>query len=504
MIPAILAIDQGTTRTKALVFDARARCLAEAASELPLSYPQPGWVEQDPRELLKSVVENARAALAVTGARVLACGLANQGETVLIWRKSDGQPLAPALSWQDRRTAAFCAHLAESDAGRLIQERTCLPLDPYFSAPKLRWLLDHVPEARLLIAQGDLLAGTSDSWLHWNLTGQHVTDEATASRTMLYNPRLRSWDQDVLDALGIPRAILPAIQPTCSDFGTVHAELFGRSIPLTAALVDQQAALFGQTCFAPGSVKVTCGTGAFLLLNTGHTLPVSRHGLVPTVAWTRSNEIFYALDGGVYVAGAALQWLRDGLGIIRSAAESQELAEAVSDSNGVFFVPALAGLAAPYWDSSARGMLLGLTHGTTRAHIARAALEGIAFRLRDVLEAMIRDSGQPVLSIKADGGASANRFLMQTLADLARSEVLVSAVQETTSLGVAFLAGLESGLWRDQAELTELWHACAIYTPRPNSGYDALYARWREAVERARNWTPGELCPGNQGTESGS
>lgn len=488
MTTAILAIDQGTTRTKALVFDAQARCLAMHASEVPLTYPQPGWVEQNPRALLTSVVENARAALASTRACVVACGLANQGETVLIWRRSDGEPLYPAISWQDRRTDAFCAYLARSEAGRLIQEHTCLPLDPYFSATKLRWLLDHVPQARALAARGDLLAGTTDAWLLWHLTGQHVTDAATASRTMLYNPRLRRWDQEVLDALDIPRSILPAIQPNCSSFGTLRVDLFGQALPVTAAIVDQQGALFGQTCFTPGDVKVTYGTGAFILLNTGHALPTSRHGLVPTVAWTRGEEMYYALDGGIYVAGAAVQWLRDGLGIISHAGEAQTLAESVPDNGGVFFVPALTGLAAPYWDSSARGTLLGLTRGTTRAHIARATLEGIAFRTRDVLEAMAGNTGAPVRSIKVDGGASANRFLMQALADISGVEVCVSAVQETTSLGVAFLAGLSNGLWSDQTELTGLWQASATYTPQSTTSYAELYPRWREAIERARGW----------------
>ena len=491
MIPAILAIDQGTTRTKALIFDAQANCLAEVSSEIPLTYPRPGWIEQDPRDLLRSVVENARKALAASGARIMAAGLANQGETVMIWRPSSGQPPYPAISWQDRRTDDFCAQLARSDVGRLISERTCLPLDPYFSATKLHWLLENVPEARSLAAQGDLLAGTTDSWLLWNLTGHHLTDDATASRTMLYNPRLRAWDQDVLDALDIPRSILPAIQPTCSSFGRVRADLFGQDIPVVAAIVDQQAALFGQTCFAPGEVKVTYGTGAFILLNTGPALPASRHGLVPTVAWTFNDQICHALDGGIYVAGAAVQWLRDGLGIITSAEESQAIAELVPDSGGVFFVPALAGLAAPYWDSYARGTILGLTRGTTRAHIVRAALEGIAFRTRDVLEAMARDTGSPVCSIKADGGASANNFLMQSLADISGVEVRVSAVRETTALGVAFLAGLSSGLWHDQAELAALWRASATYTPRPDSASAALYPRWLEAVQRSRGWASG-------------
>lgn len=492
MTVAVLAIDQGTTRTKALVFDAQANCLAEAVSEIPLIYPRPGWVEQDPRDLLQSVIENARAVLAAAQARIVAFGLANQGETVVIWRKSDGQALYPAISWQDRRTDAFCTRLAQSEEGRLIQERTCLPLDPYFSATKLRWLLDHVPDARALAARGDLLAGTTDSWLLWNLTGRHVTDNATASRTMLYNPRSHTWDQDVLDALDIPRAILPTIQSTSSSFGIVRANLFGQAIPVTAAIVDQQSALFGQTCFAPGDVKVTYGTGAFILLNTGATLPISQHGLLPTVAWTLNERVSYALDGGIYVAGAAVQWLRDGLGIIASPEETRVLAESVPDSGGVFFVPALAGLAAPYWDSYARGTILGLTRGTTRAHIARATLEGIAFRTRDVLEAMERDTGRLVSSIKVDGGASANSFLMQALADISGAEVHVSAVRETTSLGVAFLAGLNCGFWSNQDELATIWQSSAIYIPRSTAGYTDLYPRWLEAVKRSQGWSLAE------------
>ncbi len=336
------------------------------------------------------------------------------------------------------------------------------------------------------------LRWTACSWLHWNLTGLHLTDDATASRTMLYNPRLRAWDQDVLDALNIPRSILPAIQPTCSSFGVVRSDLFGQDIPVAAAIVDQQAALFGQTCFAPGDAKVTYGTGAFILLNTGSTLPISHHGLVPTVGWTLNEQIAYALDGGIYVAGAAVQWLRDGLGIISSVEESQAIAESVPDSGGVFFVPALAGLAAPYWDSYARGTILGLTRGTTRAHIVRATLEGIAFRTRDVLEAMARDTGFSVSGIKVDGGASANGFLMQSLADISGVEVHVSAVRETTALGVAFLAGLGCGLWRGQAELTMLWRASATYAPRPGSVSAELYPRWLEAVQRSRGWASAE------------
>jgi glycerol kinase len=488
MQPAILAIDQGTTRTKALVFDAQARVLAESSSEIPLIYPQPGWVEQDPRDLLQSVITNARKALAASNANCLAMGLANQGETVTIWRKDSGEPLYNAISWQDRRTAAFCDQLTGSETGKLIEERTGLPIDPYFSATKLHWLLSMVPDARAMAQRGEVLAGTTDAWLLWSLTGEHRTDDTTASRTMLYNPRIRDWDEDVLNALEIPRSILPTIQPSCSRFGTIRADAFGQSLLLAASLVDQQAALFGQACFSPNEVKVTYGTGAFILLNAGQSIPTSRFGLVPTVAWSLPESMSYALDGGIYVAGAAVQWLRDGLGIIASAEESAELAMSVPDSGGVYVVPALAGLAAPYWDSYARGVIIGLTRGTTRAHIVRATLEGIAYRTRDVLEAMAQDIGRPIQSIKADGGASQNPFLMQTLADITGVEVRVAAIAETTALGAGFMAGLGAGLWNNQAELAALWQESAHYFPQQQAGGELRYRTWLQAVERSKRW----------------
>jgi glycerol kinase len=493
MIPAVLAVDQGTTRTKALIFDAQGQCLAESASEVPLTYPRPGWVEQDPQALVQSVVENARkAVLAATQAQLVAFGLANQGETVLIWNRHTGQPLYNAISWQDRRTADFCDKLARSDAGQLIQERTGLPIDPYFSATKLRWLLDNVEGARDLVAREELLAGTTDTWLLWCLLGEHCTDDTTASRTMLYNPRTRDWDREVLDALDIPQTILPAIQPSCSRFGTLKVDLLGREVPITASLVDQQAALFGQTCYARGDVKVTYGTGAFILFNAGKDIPTSQHGLVPTVAWSFEHDITYALDGGIYVAGAAVQWLRDGLGIIKSPEETIELALSVPDSGGVFFVPALTGLAAPYWDSYARGTILGLTRGTTRAHLIRATLEGIAFNTRDVLQAMLLDTGQPIRDIKVDGGASTNSFLMQSLADITGVEVHVAAIRETTALGAGFMAGLGIGLWQDQQETAKLWREAATYMPRRERDIESLYQQWQRAVERAKAWAAPE------------
>jgi glycerol kinase len=489
MIPAVLAVDQGTTRTKALIFDAQGLCLAESASEVPLTYPRPGWVEQDPQALVQSVVENARrAVLASTQAQLVAFGLANQGETVLIWNRRTGQPLYNAIGWQDRRTADFCDQLARSDAGQLIQEHTGLPIDPYFSATKLRWLLDNVEGARDLAARGELLGGTTDAWLLWCLVGAHYTDDTTASRTMLYNPRTRDWDREVLDVLDIPQALLPAIRPSCSRFGMLKVDLIGQEMPITASLVDQQAALFGQACYARGDVKVTYGTGAFILFNAGNAIPKSQHGLVPTVAWSFEHNITYALDGGIYVAGAAVQWLRDGLGIIKSPEETIALAMSVPDSGGVFFVPALTGLAAPYWDSYARGTILGLTRGTTRAHLVRATLEGIAFNTRDVLQAMQLDTGQLIRSIKVDGGASANSFLMQSLADITGVEVHVAAIRETTALGAGFMAGLGSGLWHGHEETAKLWREAATYTPRKERNIESLYQQWQQAIERAKAW----------------
>ncbi|HZU11767.1 MAG TPA: glycerol kinase GlpK [Chloroflexota bacterium] len=456
MTQAVLAIDQGTTRTKAIVFDAAARSLAEAAADLPLIYPRPGWVELDPQLLLQSVVETARRALRSTEAEVVALGLDNQGETVVAWDRRDGRPVYNAIVWQDRRTDAECERLKASGAEEIIRERTGLPVDPYFSATKLRWILDTVAGAREMAEGGDLLAGTTDAWMLWHLTGRHVTDDSTASRTMLYNPRMRDWDADVLRLLAIPRGILPAIQPSRSDFGTIRGDILGRELPVTASLVDQQAALFGQACYAPGDLKVTYGTGAFILQNAGDVFPRSEHGLLPTVAWSTSDRVTYALDGGIYVAGAVVQWLRDELGIIGSVEESSDVAASVPDTGDVVFVPALAGLAAPYWDSYARGTIVGLTRGTSRAQIVRAALEGVAFRTRDVVDAMVTDTGRPIPRLKVDGGASANAFLMQFLADILHTEVLVAAEPEATALGAAFMAGLGAGVWRDETQLSTL------------------------------------------------
>jgi len=490
--PLLLGIDQGTTRTKACIVDRDGRVVALAAREVPARYPRPGWVEQDPLDLLRTVLETAREALVLADAPVVAMGLANQGETVVAWDVRTGLPIAPAIGWQDRRTEALCHELEEQGMASLVRARTGLPIDPYFSATKIRWILDQVPAARVLAARGDLRVGTSDAWLLWSLTGRYRTDDSTASRTMLYNPRTRDWDQQILDALQIPRAILPEIRPSRSHFGTVPAGLLGYDVPLTASLVDQQAALFGQACHRLGSAKVTYGTGAFLLVNTGREMPVSAHGLLPTVAWSTERDLTFALDGGIYVAGAAVQWLRDGLGIIEDVAETAALAMSVPDSGGVVVVPALAGLAAPYWDSAARGTILGLSRGTTRAHIVRATLEGIAFRTRDVLDAMVRDTGLSISQIKVDGGASANPFLMRCLAELLEREVVTAASTEATAIGAAQQAGVQAGVWPDEAAVAALWRAGTLYVPSGDTRLRRAYDDWLRAVDLARRWGSGE------------
>lgn len=488
MTDAVLGVDQGTTRTKAIVFDEAARPLAEAASEVALTYPRPGWVEQDPDEMLRSVLFTASEAVSRCGASVATMGFANQGETVVAWDSRTGTPIYQAINWQDRRTDVFCAELRASETGEIITARTGLPIDPYFSATKIVWLLENVAGAREMAERGHLLAGTSDAWFHWKLSGRHVTDHSTASRTMLYNPRRHDWDSDVLAALRVPRDILPSIQDSRSLFGHTVVHGLNDPLPITASMVDQQAALFGQACFSEGDIKVTYGTGAFVLLNAGHRVPVSQHGLVPTVAWSVDDEITYALDGGIYVAGAAVQWLRDGLGIIQDASETAALAASVPDSGDVYFVPALTGLAAPYWDSSARGTIVGLTRGTTRAHLARATLEGIAYRTRDVVDAMVADIGQPLTRIRVDGGASANAFLMQTLADVIEVPVQVAAVQETTALGVAMMGGWGTGLWTSKTQLSRLWRGGAEYIPHRDSRLAIRYPRWKQAIERSKGW----------------
>jgi glycerol kinase len=490
----ILAIDQGTTGTAALIFDRRGRVVAHADSEIRQIYPRPGWVEHDPEELFQSAVQVAREALreASLDARQLAAlGITNQRETTLLWDRASGAPVANAVVWQCRRSAPICEELRQSGFEPEIRSRTGLVADAYFSGTKLRWLLDHVPGLQARAEAGDLLFGTVESWLIWRLSGRraHVTDAANASRTMLFNLEAQGWDPVMLARLGVPSAVLPEVRPNSDRYTDTDASLFGAPVPISGAAGDQQAALFGQACFDLGSAKATYGTGAFLLANAGDRSPRSEHGLLSTIAWKLGDRVTYALEGSVFISGAAIQWLRDGLGILRSADESESLALSVEDNGGVYFVPAFVGLGAPHWDMYARGTIVGLTGGTGRGHLARAALEAIAFQLRDVASAMEADLGQAIPFLRVDGGGSANRFLLQFQADQLGIPVERSAVAETTARGAAFLAGLAVGFWPDLETLRGMATPGERFTPRMDEPRrDALYDDWKRAVARARDW----------------
>ncbi len=491
----VLALDQGTTGSTALVIDAEGVVCARGYAELTQHYPQPGWVEHDPEEIWRTVGEAAQRALAearATGGEIAAVGITNQRETTIVWDRATGAPIHPAIVWQCRRTAAMCDALKAAGAEPLVRARTGLVLDAYFSGTKIRWLLDHLPGARGRAERGELAFGTVDAWLVWKLTGgrRHVTDATNASRTLCLDLRSVDWDDEMLALLGVPRAVLPAIVDSAgvcaetSDVGWLPA-----GVPIAGVAGDQQAALFGQACYEPGSAKNTYGTGCFALLNTGAAPIASGHGLLSTVAWRIGGRVTYALEGSVFIAGAAVQWLRDGLGIVARAAETQALAESVADTGGVYFVPAFVGLGAPYWDPYARGTIVGLTRGTTRAHLVRATLEAIAYQSRDVLEAMAGDAKVPLRALKVDGGAVANDFLCQFQADVLDAAVMRPRVIETTALGAAFLAGLGSGFWRSLDALASRQAVARTFTPRIDPATRARgYDGWRRAVERSRHW----------------
>ncbi len=470
-----------------------------AQEEFSQIYPQPGWVEHDPEAIWNTQLNTARQALARAGveaSQVAAIGLTNQRETTVVWDRETGNPLYNAIVWQCRRTAPLCDRLRADGWADPIRARTGLVVDAYFSGTKLAWLLDHVPGLRQKAGRGQALFGTIDTFLIWRLSeGRlHITDVSNASRTMLYNIHTLDWDEEILAELRIPRAMLPQVRPSSQLYGLADAGLLGAAVPIAGAAGDQQAALFGQTCFAPGQAKNTYGTGCFLLLNTGRQAVASRHGLLTTVAWQLADgdAVTYALEGSVFIAGAAIQWLRDGLGIITHAAESQALAGDVADSGGVYFVPAFVGLGAPYWDAYARGTIVGLTRGTDRRHLVRAALEAICYQSRDLLEAMAADSGIRLQALRADGGAAANDLLLQLQADLLGVAVQRPAITETTALGAAYLAGLAVGYWSGLDEIATQWRAEAEFTPTmPAERRDALYAGWQRAVERARGWAMG-------------
>jgi glycerol kinase len=493
-MPCILALDQGTTSSRALVFDRDGRALAMAQKEFAQIFPQPGWVEHDPQEIWASQIGVASEALGRAGLRpadVAAIGITNQRETTIVWDRETGVPIANAIVWQDRRTANFCERLKADGAGALIQERTGLLVDAYFSASKIRWLLDHVPGARARADAGRLAFGTVDTWLLWKLTGHaaHVTDVSNASRTMLFDIYTQDWDDELLRLFQVPRSMLPAVRSSSERYGEVSPALGIEAIPIAGIAGDQQAALFGQMCVAPGMAKNTYGTGCFLLQNVGTSPVRSRQQLVTTIAWRIGARTEFALEGSVFIGGAVVQWVRDGLGLVRTAPEIEALAATVPDNGGVYLVPAFAGLGAPHWDPYARGAIVGITRGTLAGHIARAALESIAYQVADLLDAMRADTGIPLAELRVDGGAATNDTLMQFQADLLGVPVLRPAVTETTALGAAYLAGLAVGYWSSPAELAGQWRVERRFEPRmPRSAAAALRERWADAVGRAKRW----------------
>ena len=488
----ILSLDQGTTSSRAILFDRDGHVVATAQREFRQSFPQPGWVEHDATEIWQTqlgVMQDVLARQGVGASQVAAIGVTNQRETTVLWDRRTGEPVAPAIVWQDRRTAGICDELSAAGHADLFQQRTGLVLDAYFSGTKLKWLLDHIPGARSRAELGELAFGTIDSWLAWKLTGEHVTDPSNASRTLLFDIHRQCWDDELLALLDIPAALLPRVVASSGEIATLNAEWLGATIPLSGMAGDQQAATFGQACLDIGMAKNTYGTGCFLLMNTGPQPMASRHRLLTTVGWQRNGKTTYLLEGSVFMGGATVQWLRDGLGLIASAGEVETLAASVPDNGGVYLVPAHTGLGAPYWDPSARGALFGLTRGTTRAHIARAALEAIAFQSAEVLQAMENDAGQPIREVRVDGGAARNDLLMQFQADLLGVPVVRPKVTETTALGAAYLAGLAVGYWRDEAELAAQWQAERLFEPvMAEEQRAAMFADWHRAIQRTLGW----------------
>ncbi len=496
-MPYILALDQGTTSSRAIVFSGDGSIKAIAQKEFTQIFPRAGWVEHDPNEIWASQIGVAIEAMgraALTSADIAAIGITNQRETTVVWDRATGEPLYNAIVWQDRRTAEFCERLKADGAGALVQRKTGLLIDAYFSASKIRWILEHVDGARARAEAGQLAFGTIDTWLIWKLTGgrEHVTDVSNASRTMLFDIHTLQWDSELLSLFGVPASMLPAVRPSSGVIGETSTSLGIGQVPIAGVAGDQQSALFGQMCRTPGMSKNTYGTGCFLLQNIGTTPTPSRNQLVTTVAWQIDGRTEYALEGSVFIGGAVVQWLRDGLGLIRTAADVEALALSVPDNGGVYFVPAFAGLGAPHWDPFARGTIVGLTRGTTAGHIARAALESIAFQVADLLDAMAADCGIPATELRVDGGAAANNTLMQIQADLLGVSVVRPAVTETTALGAAYLAGLGVGFWTSVDDLTDQWQVDRRFQPAmAPAPARALRQRWSEAVGRSKSWEPG-------------
>jgi glycerol kinase len=491
----ILALDQGTTGTTAILLDPFGSIICQAHREITQHYPNPGWVEHSPEEIFGScmaVIEEVLEEAEASPRQVRAMGIANQRETTIIWDRDTGRPVTNAIVWQCRRTVPLSEALKAQGWEADVRARTGLPIDPYFSATKIRWILDHIPEGQRRAERGELAFGTVDSWLIWNLTngGLHVTDVTNASRTMLFNINTLRWDPDLLAELDIPRAILPDVRSSSEVYGEASGHLFrGESIPIAGIAGDQHAALFGQACFEQGATKNTYGTGCFVLMNTGAHRIESGHGLVTTIAWQIGNSVVYALEGSIFSTGATVQWLRDGLNIIDRSSEIEDLANLAKDNGGVYLVPAFVGLAAPHWDPYARGTIVGLTRGVTRAHLARAALESTAYQTRDVIEAMQQDTGLKVQSLRVDGGGSANDLLMQFQADILDVAIERCAVKETTALGAGYLAGLGARYWGGIGEIESTWRSDRRYEPKMTEDTrKALYRRWLRAVSRSRHW----------------
>jgi glycerol kinase len=493
MAQYILAFDQGTTSSRAIVFDRQGNILSLAQKEFQQIFPQSGWVEHDADEIWSSQIGVANEALArigIVASDIAAIGITNQRETTIVWNRQTGQPIHNAIVWQDRRTADFAAQLQAAGHAALFQRKTGLVIDAYFSATKLKWLLDHVPGAREQAERGDLAFGTVDSWLVWKLTQGvlHITDVTNACRTMLYNIHTGAWDDELLSLLDIPRSLLPEVRSSSEVYGHTAAGVLGAQVAIAGIAGDQQAATFGQVCLQPGMAKNTYGTGCFMLLNTGETPITSQHKLLTTVAWKIGDRTHYALEGSVFIAGAVVQWLRDGLGIIKRSEDVEPLAASVPDHGGVYFVPAFVGLGAPYWDSYARGTIVGLSRGSTAAHIARAALESIAYQTADVIDAMHQDSTLALSELRVDGGASRNDLLMQFQADVLGVPVVRPKVTETTALGAAYLAGLAVGYWAGEPEIVQLWQMDKRFEPRVSADQRQTWRdSWRQAVAQARH-----------------
>ena len=490
----IMSLDSGTTSNRCILFNAAGEICSVAQKEFTQIFPQPGWVEHDADEIFSTQLEVARQAMAnigATAADIAAIGITNQRETTIVWNKFTGRPIHNAIVWQCRRTAPYCDQLVEEGLVDTVRSKTGLVIDPYFSGTKIRWILEAVPGAREQAEKGELLFGTVETWLIWKLTGGkvHVTDFSNASRTMLFNINTLQWDQEILDKLEIPRSMLPQPMPSSDLYGYTTAQFFGAPIPIAGAAGDQQAALFGQTCFDPGDSKVTYGTGAFLLMNTGETPIFSKNGLVTTIAWGLDGKVHYALEGSIFVAGAAIQWLRDELRFIESAADSEYMAQKVTDTNGCYVVPAFTGLGAPYWDAYARGAIVGLTRGVNKYHIIRATLDSIAYQTNDVLTAMEADSGITLSALKVDGGASANNYLVQTQADISGAPVLRPQCVETTAMGAAYLAGLAVGYWRNTDDIRKNWAVDRSFLPKITGNARRERIRgWNKAVGRTTGW----------------